>query len=280
MPAVVVPTREVTEMRWYPLLLQCLPILASCASFPVQADVSLRIMDNHGSESSVYVHAGRCRIESTAMPGYAVIDTRDHSLVYANPAKGEYTALSEGQLQERLDQLDKVRESLAPHMATLRGGLQALPTEQRALFEQFLAGNAPPAAGAPVRLVADGGMQHFAGLRCAHHYLIEGRHEVGDTCLLQRPEGSLSAADFHTLDTVMTLLRGYSGRAGGLLALAGNESALLQTQVDGIPLALRDFESGTSYRVIASNPARLDEQLFDDYRHYRRVEAPSLADLF
>jgi hypothetical protein len=267
-------------MRWYPLLLQCLPVLAGWVIFPVHADVSLRIMDNHGSESTVYVHAGRCRLDSTAMPGYALIDTRDHSLVYADPARGEYSTLSETQLRDRLDQLDKVRESLAPHMETLRGGLEALPAEQRALFEQFLAGKAPPAAGVPVRLVSDGGMQHFAGLRCAHHHLLEGRHEVGDACLMQRPGGPLSAGDFNTLDTVMTLLRRYSGRAGGLLALAGNKSVLLQAQVDGIPLSLRDFETGDSYRVIASSPARIDDQLFSNYRRYRLVAAPALTDLF
>jgi hypothetical protein len=261
-------------------LLLCLPALAGGVILPVQADVSLRIMDNHGSESTVYVHAGRCRVESTAMPGYAVIDTRDHSLVYADPAKSEYSTLSEAQLQQRFDQLDAVRESLAPHLESLRGGLQALPAQQRALFEQFLAGKAPPAAGAPVRLVADGGMQRFAGLVCAHHHLLAGREEVGEACLLRHPGGPLSSADFTTLDTIMGLLRKYSGRAGGLLALAGNKSALLQTQVDGIPLALRDFDTGESYRVVAFSPDRLDEQLFSNYRHYRQVETPAVPGLF
>ena len=262
------------------MLLKCLPILAGCAVMPALGDITLRITDDKGAESLVYVNAGRCRIEATGMPGYSVIDTRDRSLAYIDTTKGEYSTLSEVQLREQLNKMDKVRESLSPHMDTLRDGLQVLPAEQRAMFEQFMAGNAAPAAASPAMLVADGGMQRFAGLACAHHRLVQNNREVGDACLLQRAGGLMSPDDFATLSTALNLMRELSGRAGGLLAQAGNKTVLLQSKVNGIPLALRDYSSGESYRVVQASADRLDEKLFSGYQNYRKVDPPALPGLF
>ncbi|MGB5261571.1 MAG: hypothetical protein WBO34_13770 [Gammaproteobacteria bacterium] len=247
---------------------------------PALGDVSLRIEDDRGTESLVYVSAGRCRIETEGMTGYTVINLRDHSLAYVDTGRGEYSTLSEAQLRRQLDQMDGVRQSLSPHMETLRNGLQALPAEQRALFEQFMAGKAPPGAGRQTTLVADGGMQRFAGLVCAHHRLMQGQRQVGDACLLQRAGGVMSRGDFSTLNMAMDLLRDLSGRVGGLLDKAGNKTVLLQTEATGIPVALRDYSSGESYRVVQASAARLDESLFSGHRVYRKVDAPALPGLF
>jgi len=267
-------------MRANRLLLTYLPVLAGFFVMPALGDVTLRIADDRDAESLVYVNAGRCRIETRGMPGYTVINTRDHTLAYVDTGKREYSTLSEAQLRERLDQMDGVRKSLSPHIDTLRDGLQVLPAEQRALFEQFMAGNAPPAAGKITTIVADGGVQRFAGLACAHHRMMQDGRQVGDACLLQRAGGVISPADFSTLSTAMDLLRDLSGRVGGLLGQAGNKTVLLQMQVTGIPVALRDYSSGESYRVVQASAARLDESLFSGYRVYRKVDAPVLPGLF
>ena len=268
------------SMRAKRLLLGCLPLLAVSFVMPALGDVTLRIADDKGVESLVYVNAGRCRIETGGIPGYTVMNTRDHTLAYVDTGKGEYSTLNEAQLRERLDTMDGVRESLSPHMETLRDGLQVLPAEQRALFEQFMAGNAAPAAGQATTLIADGGVQQFAGLACAHHRIMQGERQVGDTCLLQRAGGAMSPEDFATLETAMDLLRDLSGRITGLLGQAGNKTVLLQTQVTGIPVALRDYSSDEGYRVVQASADRLDESLFSDYLSYRKVDAPALPGLF
>jgi len=267
-------------MRINLLLLNCLTLLSGLAALPAAADVSLRIADNEGVESRLYVSAGRCRFEAEGMTGYAVIDTGAHAVAYVDPGKGEYSTMSETELRAQLDKVNQVRESIAPHMDSLRGGLQLLSPEQRAMFEQFMQGKAAPAAGTPVKLVADRGMQRFAGIACTHHRLVQNGREVGEACLLQRPDGPVSATDFRTLDTVLGLLREISGSATGLLAQAGNKTALLGPDARGIPIALRDFSTGESYRVVAASARSLDGQLFNDFRNYRKVDAPALPGLF
>ena len=261
-------------------ILGCLPLLAAVVALPAPADVSLRIMDKQGAESILQVSAGRCRFETTDMPGYAVIDTRNHTVTRVDTARREYSTLTEEQLRASLDKVDQVRDALAPHMETLRNGLQALSPEQRAMAEQFIGAQAAPAAGPPVTLVADRGTQRIAGLSCTHHRLMQGRRQVGDACLLQRAGGPVSREDFATLDAAMSLLRELSGRAGGLLAQAGSKSALLDPGARGIPIALRDYGTGESYRVVAASPRRLDEQLFSSHRGYRQVDAPAVPGLF
>lgn len=267
-------------MRVNRLLLKFLPVLAGFVAMPAPGDVALRIADDKDAESHVYVNAGRCRIETSGMQGYTVIDTRNHTLTYVDTAKGEYSTLSEAQLRERLDKMDEVRKSLTPHMETLRDGLQVLPAEQRAMFEQFMAGDAAPAAGNTTKIVGDGGVQRFAGLACAHYRLVQGNRQVGDVCLLQRAGGAVSPGDFATLSTAMKLMRELSGHAGGLLAQGGNKTVLLQPEVTGLPVALRDFSTGESYRVVEASPARLDEKLFSGYQTYKKVDAPVVPGLF
>lgn len=260
--------------------LLCLPVLAGFFAMPAAGDVTLTIADGGGARSIVHVNAGRCRIETAGLSGYTVIDTLAHSLAYVDTAKGEYSTLSEAQLRARLDKVDGVRKSLSPHMETLRDGLQVLPAGQRAQFEQFMAGNAAPAAGKPASIIADGGTQRIAGLACAHHRMMLGERQVGDACLLQRAGGAVSSEDFSTLTTAMDLMRDLSGRAGGLLNQAGNKTVLLQSEVTGIPVALRDYSTGESYRVVSASAARLDEALFSGHRKYRQVDAPALPGLF
>lgn len=261
-------------------LLTCLPILAAFIAMPAPGDLTLRIEDDTGAKSLVYVNAGRCRIEINNVPGYTVINTLDRSLAYVDTDKGEYSTLSEVQLRERLETMNGVRKTISPHMETLADGLQILPAEQRALFEQFMAGNAPPAAGKLTTAVADGGIQRLAGLACAHHRLLQGERQVGDACLLQRADGVVSPGDFSTLSTAMDLMRDLSGRAAGLLNQAGHKTVLLQPKVNGIPVALRDYSNGESYRVVEASDARLNEKLFGAYQAYRKVDAPIFPGLF
>jgi hypothetical protein len=65
-----------------------------------------------------------------------------------------------------------------------------------------------------------------------------------------------------------------------LLAQGGNKTVLLQPEVTGLPVALRDFSTGESYRVVEASPARLDEKLFSDYQAYKKVDAPVVPGLF
>lgn len=268
------------NVRTSRIVMALLPLLSGFFSLPAAGDIALRIADSGGEEARIYVSAGHCRIEAAGMPGFAVIDTRNHSLAYVDPDRGEYSILTETQLRERLGQVDRVRETLGPHMDSLRSGLQALPAEQRALLEQFLSGQAPPGAGNPVQVVADRGVQRVAGLACTHHRLFRGRQQVGEACLLQHAGGVVSPADFGTLNTAMTLVRKLSGHLGGLLAQTGNKAVLLQQQVSGIPVAMRDFDSGENFRVVEASPDQLDTALFSDYRKYRQTEVPAIPGLF
>lgn len=265
-------------MRTY--LLNVLPLLAGIFSQPVHADLALHITDAAGAESRIYVQSGQCRIEVPGVSGYTLINTRDHALIHVDTAKREYSTMTEAQLNEQLDRLDAVRKSLSPHMEALRGSLQMLPADQRAQLEQYIAGAAAPSAGSPVTLHADGGLQNFAGLVCAHQRLLQGQRQVGDACLLQQPSGKLAPDDYNTLITAMALTRELSGRVGGLLTQAGNKRALLAPDIHGLPIALRDYVSGESYRVTTAGNAPLDRKLFDSYREYRQVEAKALPGLF
>ncbi|MDX1697164.1 MAG: hypothetical protein R3308_02710, partial [Thiohalobacterales bacterium] len=107
-----------------------------------------------------------------------------------------------------------------------------------------------------------------------------GGRQVGDACLLQRAGGPVSPDDLATLDTVMSLLRELSGHSAGLLAMAGSKSALLAPDMDGVPVALRDFDTGESYRVVATSARRVDERLFSGHRKYRQVDATVMPGLF
>ena len=137
------------------------------------------------------------------------------------------------------------------------------------------AGHAPAASS--LRTVARG-THSFAGLACNASGILKDGHPAAEVCMATGPSGMLSREDYTTLAEMVSVLRSLSLAAGarGMLGGLADQLAFLALDVDGVPVAVRDLESGRHYQVTAVSNAPLSNVLFDDYAAFQRQDMMAL----
>ena len=89
--------------------------------------------------------------------------------------------------------------------------------------------------------------------------------------------GQLSSRDFATLEALVKLSRSMAGNASGLLGgMAEQQLELLDIELEGVPVAVRDLENNRRYQVTAVSNAALSDALFNGYDGFQKQAMPSL----
>jgi len=248
------------------------------AATPAFADATLLVQGADGMKSSIQVRNGRGRLNSSGMSGYLVFDTRSGSITYVEPDQRRYTQATAAELQSSIQTAASIRESVAPYMADLLAGLTA---EQRRMIEQRM-GALPgaPAAGretdaARISTVSRG-THTIAGLRCQASGILKNGRPAAEVCMATGPGGKLSAEDFATLSRMVSVARGLAAGAGSMLGDFADQLQFLATDIDGVPVAVRDLEHGQRYQVSAVSDATLPDALFNGYGNFRRQQLAGL----
>ncbi|HYQ70559.1 MAG TPA: hypothetical protein VET88_01380, partial [Gammaproteobacteria bacterium] len=205
-------------------------------------------------------------------------DAASRTITYVEPAQRQYTRVSEAELQAGLQTAADIRESVAPYMADMLAGL---PPAQRHMIEQRMgalpgapaAGGKPPAE--PVTTVARG-MHVIAGLECRASGIVKNGRPAAEVCMATTASGRLSKQDFDTLQSMVSFSRSMAGSAGGMLGDQVQQFDFLMTDIEGVPVAVRDLESGKRYEVTAVSDAALSAGLFNDYAGFQQRELPGL----
>jgi hypothetical protein len=248
------------------------------AATPAFADAPLIVQGADGLESSIQVRNGRGRLNSSGMSGYLVFDTTSGSITFVEPAQRRYTQATAAELQSSIEAAASIRESVAPYMADLLAGL---PAEQRRMIEQRMGGlPGAPAAGqstgtAQIATVARG-THTIAGLRCHASGILKNGRPAAEVCMATAPSGKLSAADFATLAQMVSVARTLAAGAGSMLGNVADQLEFLATDVDGVPVAVRDLEHGKRYQVSAVSNAPLQDALFNSYGGFRKQQLAGL----
>lgn len=248
------------------------------ASQPVGADATLIVQGSDGLKSTLQLRSGKGRISAAGMDEYVLYDSGSGTITYVEPMQREYTQVTEAELKSGLQKVSSLKQSVAPYMADMLAGL---PPAQRRMIEQRL-GALPGAPAAGHRPAADRiktvarGSHIIAGLQCKASGIVKNGRPSAEVCMATTPGGKLSQQDFETLQAMVSISRSMAGSAGGMLGDQVKQLNFLVTDIDGIPVAVRDLESGTRYQVTAVSNATLPDRLFSGYGEFRQKELPGL----
>jgi len=244
----------------------------------VFADATLLVQGADGLKSSIQVRNGMGRLNSSGMAGYLVFDTRSGSITYVEPDQQRYTQATAAELQASIQTAAGIRESVAPYMSDLLAGL---PAEQRRMIEQRM-GALPGAPAAGQKNGADRistvprGTHTIAGLRCEASGILKNGRPAAEVCMATGPGGKLSAADYATLARMVSVARELAAGAGSMLGDFADQLEFLATDIDGVPVAVRELEHGKRYQVSAVSNAVLSDALFNSYGHFRKQQLAGL----
>jgi hypothetical protein len=242
------------------------------------ADATLFVEGSDGLNSTIQLRGGKGKMSAAGMDEYVVYDTASGIITYVEPAQRQYTQVTEAELQSGLQTATSIKQTVAPYMADMLAGL---PPAQRRMIEQRMGAfpDAPAAGRKPpedrVETVARG-VHIIAGLQCKASGIVKNGHPSAEVCMATAPGGKLSKQDFDTLQAMVSFSRNMASSAGGMLGEQVKQLDFLVTEIDGVPVAVRDLDSGKRYQVTAVSNATLSDGLFTGYGGFQQRELPGL----
>ena len=248
------------------------------AAIPVQADITLNVRGSDGLNSTIQVRNGKGRINTAGRGEYLLYDSSTGTVTYVEPQQRQYTQLTTAELQATVKSANNIKQSVAPYMTNILAGL---PAEQRNMIEQRMGSIlGAPAAGAPLESAnfrtVDRGRHTIAGLRCQASGILKNDRPAAEICMLTAPGGKLSNRDFATLESLVVFSRSMAGSASDLLGSMAEPFELLATELDGVPIAVRDIERGKRYQVTAVSNTTLSDAYFSSYGKFQKQTLQNL----
>lgn len=244
-------------------------IFAALLAGPATADTTIRLGgSDDASKTVIQVKDHMARMSHSGQPGYVLFDRNRHVAIYVDPLMQEYREID----QQQLDKYAEIITMLRQQMEQLSAQLQNLPDAQRAFIEQQMG---IPAGGLP-DLEEMGtearGSRDVGGFRCQLQVLLRNRQPVGEVCLATAADAGMSDSDFGTLMAMMDFMRELAGTTQKLVGELGENSRLLLSGLQGVPVAMKDYQTNKEYRVTEVSSSTIPADVFNSYRSYTRQE--------
>ena len=252
-------------------------ILAVSPATSILADSTITMQDAAGtSQSVIEVKGDMARMSTPGQADYMLYDASRDVIIHVSSDRQEYMEISRDTLKEFGAAMSEMQQQMAPQIAQMREQLKSLPPEQRAMIEQqmgSLAGlaNAEPKAAEAVKLVQRGNSE-VGGFKCRRYDAVQGKDKVSEVCLATAADAGVSKADFATLSAMMAFMRDMASSAQKLTAGMGGAQPLMLGGVDGVPVSVKDLQSGREYRVADVSDKTLNKARFSGYQSYRQVQ--------
>lgn len=244
-------------------------IIAVLLAEPAIADTTIRLGgSDDASRTIIQVKDQMARMAQSGQPGHVLFDKSRHVAIYVDPVKQEYREID----QQQLDKYAEVIAMLRQQMEQLSAQLQNLPAAQRAFIEQQMG---IPAGGLPdleVMGTEARGIHEVAGFKCQLQVLLRNRQPVGEVCLATAADAGMSESDFGTLMAMMDFMRELAGTTQKLVGELGENSRLLLSGLQGVPVAMKDYQNHMEYRVTEVSSTTIPAEVFNSYLAYSKQD--------
>ena len=244
-------------------------IAALLLACPVMADTTIRLGgSDDASRTVIQVKDHMARMAQAGQPGHVLFDRTRHVAIYVDPVKQEYREID----QQQLDKYAEIITMLRQQMERLSAQMQNLPAAQRAFIEQQMG---IPAGGLPdleVLTTEARGVHDVAGFRCQLQVLFKNQQPIGEVCLATAADAGMSENDFATLMAMMNFMRELASTTQKLVGELGENSRLLLSGLQGVPVAMRDYHNRKEYRVTEVSSKAIAAEVFNSYLSYNKQD--------
>ena len=245
----------------------CHLISAMLLAHTAMADTTIRLGGSaDASKTVIQVKDHMARMAQSGQPGHVLFDSSRHVAIYVDPVKQEYVEID----QQQLDKYAEVIAMLRQQMEQLSAQMQNLPAAQRAFIEQQMG---IPASGLPdleILTTEPRGFHEVAGFKCQLQVLFKNQQPVGEVCLATAADAGMSGNDFATLMAMMHFMRELAGTTQKLVGELGENSRLLLSGLQGVPVAVKDYQNQKEYRVTEVSSKDISADVFNSYLTYNK----------
>jgi hypothetical protein len=249
-----------------------------------QADVTLRFVDQpDGMVSSIMVKDGMVRIEDadSSESGITIYHSSSGKLVVIMANERAYSEMTEEGVRQQMSQmrgvLQGVQQGMMGYMEEAMRGMSA--EERRAMEEQMAQFGLGHPGGQPAALPKlstkrTGRTQNVAGVRCEIYEGYLDGEKTHEACVASPADLKVSAADHRALVSMFDFMASMAEIAGEVMGMGGmGFGADFATEFkDGIPVQLKDLETGGVTVLQSRSFERLGAELFQVPAGYTRMD--------
>jgi len=102
--------------------------------------------------------------------------------------------------------------------------------------------------------------------------LLRNQLPIGEVCLATAADAGMSDSDFATLMAMMNFMRELAGTTQKMVGELGENSRLLLSGLQGVPVAMMDYQSRKQYRVTEVSSESLGADVFNSHRLYSKQD--------
>ena len=244
-------------------------MFAALLAESTMADTTIRLGgSDDASRTVIQVKDYMARMSQSGQPGHVLFDKSRHVAIYVDPVKQEYREID----QQQLDKYAEIIAMLRQQLEQLSAQMQNLPAAQRAFIEQQMG---IPAGGLPdleVMGTEQRGFHDVAGFRCQLQVLLRNQQPIGEVCLATAADAGMSDSDFATLMAMMNFMRELAATTQKMVGELGENSRLLLSGLQGVPVAMMDYQNQKKYRVTEVSSETISADVFNSYRVYNKQD--------
>jgi hypothetical protein len=226
--------------------------------------------DTKGPIHRIYAQGEMLRLEVGEGDGPTVI-FRDEALIILNDKERTYSRMDEEQAQALGAQLSAM-------MQQMKGQLDKLPAEQRAMAESLMKSRLPEQGSLPDIKIEEAGSEEIGEYSCQKYVVYQNGTKTGEIFSAPVEAASESMEAFHAMARFSTKL--LQPLQNTPLAELGNHPLRLLDQVDGFPILSREFRDGRAVRETALKSAMekdLAADLFAPPKDYKQADLMSMG---
>ncbi|MDT8386837.1 MAG: DUF4412 domain-containing protein [Thiogranum sp.] len=246
----------------------------------VHADSTLILEDIRGdNDATVQIKGHMVRMSQNGQPDYMLFDSQRDMAIHVNANSKQYTEVDRASLTELAGSVGELKKKLAPQLAMLQEQLKSLPPEQRAMIEKQMGGMANLGAmeSAPSEKITTikRGKDRIAGFDCQRYDVMADGQRIAETCMATVANANMPKADFAALSAMMKFMRDMAENAQQLTA--GMSGANLTIgDLEGVPVAMKDFRNGHEYELASVSKEPLDDKRFIEYKTFNKKSLPKM----
>lgn len=227
-------------------------------------------------EGQFFVEGDRVRLQGTsneadgASEGTVLFRTSPEVLIFLNSGDKSYMEMTRADAKRIGSAIENARKQM-------QAQLQKMTPEQRAVFEQAMAGvggaelakaSKPKKAPEPAKVVATGSSDKVGDWACKSYDVLRGSKKVAEACVAAWADLGFTQADVEGLRKLAAYQQQLFNEVNleGFSSAPGSEAFEVMEQLGGFPVRVRTLIDGkppVAMRVVKVDRKAIDPKLFE-----------------
>jgi hypothetical protein len=227
-----------------------------------QADTTLSFKDERQAKpSSFLIKDGKILMQGQDPQGgqfASIYDSQKNHFVIVDYGNRSYYIMDKAMIDSQIKTMNQMRAQMEQRM---KAQIEQMPEEQRAMMEQRMQAMLNPPTPPALKFEKTGRTTKVNGISCKLLNVYRGDMLAREVCVADVKAVNMPEKDYSTMKSMFSYMKEMAETFSKQSPMAGNEGAMM-ADMDGIPVEMRDLQTGANSRLEGVATTTIDPSLF------------------